>query len=193
MPNARSERALRMEPEHSGHIGRDIQTTRLPQIPLGEGAIDEHGFVPYRGGPPAAFFVAAGPAGHPPGQVARWPSKSDDRPITCKRPNGLIERDAVDVPDKLDDITAALTATTVPELTFQVNGESVMTTADGTGAAQLSSDALEPDTSATEFVLKANGLGVFYRWLRIMFAKRREIGVTSHVRNLFLDRHRYSG
>ena len=103
--------------------------------------------------------------------AARGPCKGDDRPITGERPNGLIERDAVDVPDKLDDITAATAAATVPDLTFQVNSEFVSATAHRTGAAHFGSNALKLNASATEFLLKANSLGVFNRWLRIMFAK----------------------
>jgi hypothetical protein len=65
--------------------------------------------------------------------------------------------------DKLDDITAATAAATIPDLTFQVNSESVSATTHQTRAAQLSADVLELDPSAAQLVFQPNSLGMLDR------------------------------
>ena len=46
MADARTEWALRMEPQHARQIIWDIQATRLPKITLSYGAIDRYGLAP---------------------------------------------------------------------------------------------------------------------------------------------------
>ena len=64
--------------------------------------------------------------------------------------------------DKLDDITAATAAATIPDLTFQVNSEFVSATTHRTGAAHFGSNALELNASAAKLVFKPNSLGMLH-------------------------------
>jgi hypothetical protein len=149
-----------MKPQYARHIARDIQAPRLPQISFSEGAIDWDGRTPHPSGSLADLEVARA---HHPRLTNHGPRNGDDAPITCERLDGLIERDAIDMSDKLDDITAATAAATIPDLTFQVNSESVPATAHRTGAAELSPDVLELNASTAKLVFQPNSLGMLDR------------------------------
>ena len=108
-------------------------------------------------------MIASGTRAHHPRLADHGPRNGDDAPFAGEHSDGLIERRAIYMSDKLDDITAATAAATIPDLTFQVNGEFVSATTHQTRAAQLSADVLELDPSAAQLVFQPNSLGMLDR------------------------------
>jgi hypothetical protein len=85
---------------------------------------------------------------------------SRNRNVSCKDPNRLIETHSIDVTDKLNDITAATTAATIPDLTLEMNRESVSAAAHRAGAAQFRSASAKLNAAALQLILKMNGPGI---------------------------------